>query len=91
MLKNLKDGGSPKEKDRQEEDYQEMFPKIARDFVYREDLIEMMSFIIDTIGILESNAPSLNKEAAKQKALEYKKNLSLPRNKRKKYKDVNDE
>ena len=91
MLKNLKDGGSAKENDRQEEDYQEMFPKIARDFVYREDLVEMLSFIVDAIGLLSSETPSLNKEAARQKALEYKKNLSLPRNKRKKYKDVNDE
>ena len=82
-----------------EELYQKLFKKIARDFVYKRDLSDHFDNFI--LG-LERNSPELASslradsvfleyQAAILQAVEYKENLKKPKNKRIKYKDVDDE
>jgi hypothetical protein len=84
-----------------EEQYQKMFKKIARDFVLIEDLVGALSRYDSLIELLRKNNPELiagledhidsGSESAILKAIEYRKNLEQPRNKRQKYRDVTDE
>lgn len=73
------------ESNQREEDYQKLMPKIGRDFVSREDLI-------DIIGKLISAIPGLSLDFSDAKAValatEYKDNLEKGQSDRKKYKDL---
>lgn len=83
-----------------EEEYQKMYKKIARDFVHREDLVEILRELLLGLGsvnqaifgeILEQIDLNHNINNAIDKAIEYRENLSKPKLKRKKYKDIEDE
>lgn len=59
-----------------EESYEKLFPKIGRDFVYREDLVEILnriSVLIDPFGIY--GIGELGKTYAISRALTYKDNI----------------
>lgn len=73
----------------QEETYERLFPKIGRDFVYREDLKAMLRdimFVLDPLGLspidLDRNS------AGKALALEYKNNIESGRIPKNKYTDL---
>lgn len=95
MLKNLlnnEDNEYQKDDNDLEELYQRLYKKIARDFVHRDDLRESLvqTFLLFKalgIPIDETSIDTFSEEAINQ-AIEYKENLSKPRNKRNKYKDV---
>ena len=97
MLKkqsNLEDGKSFSEEDRDEELYQRLFKKIARDFVFKEELNFILEDFYEKV-LNKRKEKELTKEdinyfseQAILKALEYRNNLSLPKRQRKKYKDV---
>jgi hypothetical protein len=98
MFRKLKDkedipGGT--NDDSLEEQYQKMFKKIARDFVFKEDLKLIFSSLFEELFDIEDEAEAerFNQyfTAAALKAIEYKDNLNKPLNKRKKYKDVIDD
>jgi hypothetical protein len=78
-----------------EEQYQQLFKKIARDFVYKEDLKSIMSFLYEDLFADddEENESFFNERfnAAVLRAIEYRNNLSKPLKDRKKYKDVIDD
>jgi len=99
MFKNLlnkEDNDYQKDDNELEEMYQRMYKKMARDFVHREDLKEILNQIFLGLGSANQAFAFLFKEVdveilfdnAIDKAIEYRENLSKPRNKRKKYKDV---
>ena len=81
-----------------EEQYQRLFKKIARDFICKGDLDNLINNLVkrlteiqeseDGSEEIEINSDSL---AAVMRAIEYKENLRLPKSQRKKYKDVIDE
>jgi hypothetical protein len=95
MLKNLlnrEDNDYEKDDNELEELYERLYKKIARDFVHRNDLRESLvqTFLLFKalgIPIDETSIDTFSEEAINQ-AIEYKENLSKPRNKRNKYKDV---
>lgn len=72
-----------------EELYQRIFKKIARDFVCKVDSEDMFQKILEKVEDKqdEQEIGTINLNAI-MKAIEYKENLSLPKHKRKKYKDV---
>ena len=73
-----------------EEQYERLFPKIGRDFVYREDLeglLTKMIGILDPAGVF---GLALDDSAAKSKAHEYKKVLDKGKDGSKIYKDLVD-
>jgi hypothetical protein len=84
-----------------EEQYQQLFKKIARDFVLLEDLRKTMHRMNAFISAVRRINPELaeeieedmevGSESAILKAIEYKNNLEQPRNKRRKYRDVTDD
>mgnify|MGYP003980190329 CR=1 FL=1 len=82
-------GGSPS--DSLEEQYQQMFKKIARDFVFKGDLKLIFSHVFQ--DLIEDDETAFNSrfDAAVLKAIEYRNNLNEPLSDRKKYKDVIDE
>jgi len=73
------------ENDQREEDYQKLVPKIGRDFVSRDDLVDILAKILNAI-------PGLKIEISNAKAValaaEYKNNLEKGQGDRKKYKDL---
>lgn len=77
-----------------EEQYQRLFKKIARDFVCRADLERSLKKIQDRIENGEELEEDVEEDSinatigAILKAIEYKANLSLPKHKRIKYKDI---
>jgi|LauGreDrversion4_2_1035121.scaffolds.fasta_scaffold13452_4 hypothetical protein len=95
MLKNLlnrEDNDYEKDDNELEELYERLYKKIARDFVHKDDLRQSLSHTLnlyEALGIkLDETTASLFFDEAINQAIEYKENLSKPRNKRKKYKDV---
>lgn len=74
-----------------EEQYQKMFKKIARDFVYKDDLRNILNFILLDLFPDRSTTINENLDGAVLRALEYKENQNKPINQRKKYKDVIDD
>ncbi len=84
-----------------EEQYQQLFKKIARDFVLLEDLRKTMNRMNSFIDAVRRINPELaeeieenlevGSESAILKAIEYKDNLEQPRNKRRRYRDVTDD
>jgi hypothetical protein len=98
MFKNLlnkEDNDYQKDDNDLEEMYQKLYKKIARDFVHREDFKEVLGY---SFSFLRQINPKYEEalsqidldlfDYAVTKAIEYKENLSKPRAKRKKYKDV---
>jgi hypothetical protein len=89
FLKQAANEEEPDENDSNEELYEKMFPKIGRDFIYKEDLaktLDVIFSIIDPLGLLTPDFRD-DSEARKQ-ALEYKKLLDKGKNGSKKYKDL---
>lgn len=82
------DGGS--EADSLEEQYQKMFKKIARDFVFKDDLRAIFNFLLEDL-IEDKEEFDTRYNAAVLKAIEYRNNLSKPLKDRKNYKDVIDD
>jgi len=84
-----------------EEQYQQLFKKIARDFVLVEDLKRTMQRMNSFIDAVRRINPELAEEIDENlefgsenailKAIEYKNNLEQPRNKRQKYRDITDD
>ena len=83
-----------------EEQYQRLFKKIARDFVCRADLEASLNKMLERIERGEQPFNELEEDTtyngtlgAIMKALEYRANLARPKHKRVKYRDVieNDE
>ena len=79
-----------------EEQYQRLFKKIARDFVCKADLEASLNKVLERI---ERGEEAFNEEeettyngtlGAIMKAIEYRANLALPKHKRVKYRDVID-
>lgn len=87
-LKDGEDVESNNTEDNLEEQYQKMFKKIARDFVFKDDLKAIIGFLFDDI---DDNTFEEKFDAAYLKALEYKDNLSKPLKQRKKYEDIVDD
>jgi len=73
-----------------EEQYQKMFKKIARDFVFKGDLKAILSFLLEDL-IEDEEEFDTQYNAAVLKAIEYRENLSKPLKDRKNYKDVIDD
>ena len=99
-LNNNKDVKGMDENSSLEEEYQKMYKKIARDFVHRDDLKEILRELLLGLGsinqavfgeLLEQIDLDHNINNAIEKAIEYRQNLSKPKLKRKKYKDIEDE
>lgn len=97
MLSNLyqsKDATESIDDDALEEQYQKMFKKIARDFIYKDDFGAIMSFALQ--DILNGNEGEENFsrqviDSAVLKAIEYRNNLNKPLSQRRKYKDIIDD
>ena len=94
---NLQDTRGNDQETQDEELYQRLFKKIARDFIFIGDLENIFDVFIDEIEKAQNENKSLDKNELKYysmqsilKAIEYKNNLSKPKHKRKKYKDVPD-
>ena len=66
-----------------EEQYQKMFKKIARDFVYKDDLRNILNFILLDLFPDRSTTINENLDGAVLRALEYKENQNKPINQRK--------
>jgi len=74
-----------------EEQYQRLFKKIARDFVCKADLEASLNKVLERIKNgeeLEEDTSYHGALGAIMKAIEYKQNMSLPKHKRIKYRDV---
>ena len=71
-----------------EEQYQKMFKKIARDFVHKDDLKEILIDILYNLDV-ESEVDRFPIKAF-LKAKEYENNLNSSLKKRKKYLDIDD-
>lgn len=54
-----------------EKDYMEMFPKIGRDFIHKEDLYRILDELLDILGIDEFEIDR-SESSALQRAEEYK-------------------
>ena len=95
FYKKLKDNESTNFSDedrRIEEDYQKLFPKIARDFICRKDVEKMFGNII---AILEEEGENQIRSATPIRhalllAREYRLNLKRPINNRKSYRDIDE-
>lgn len=100
MLKeqeSLEDTKNNNQDTEDEELYQRMFKKIARDFVYWEDLELLVDGMYKDIEEAQKKNKKISKKEMRYytfksilRALEYKNNLSQPKHKRKEYKDVTD-
>ena len=98
MLRDQSDGNDSQgatESDNDEELYQRLFKKIARDFVSKDDLENLIGGLLEEIvrsqnakQKLDSTKIGTSDMGAAMKAIEYKENLALPKHKRRKYKDV---
>jgi hypothetical protein len=91
-LKDNKDTDFSDEERKIEEDYQKLFPKIARDFICRRDVEKTFSNII---SVIDSEDDDLNEKLNSIRhalliAREYKLNLKKPINERKNYKDIDE-
>lgn len=74
-----------------EEAYERMFPKIARDFVYKEDFYRLVERLLPLIDPLGQNIQYMRSDIeARRKALEYKAVLDSGRDGSKIYKDIID-
>lgn len=77
-----------------EEQYQKLFKKIARDFVFKEDMISSLNNLTMAINSLNENFKDIKtsnaSEGAIQKALEYEANLKKRKKDRTKYKDIDE-
>ena len=77
-----------------EEQYQKLFKKIARDFVFKEDLVSSLNNLTGAINSLNENFKDIkinsSSEAAIQKALEYEANLKKRKKERTQYKDIDE-
>lgn len=71
-----------------EEQYERLFPKIGRDFIYREDLEGILTKIADIIDPTGLFGLSLDNSAAKTKAHEYKRVLDKGKDGSKIYDDL---
>jgi hypothetical protein len=80
-----------------EEQYQKLFKKIARDFLTKEDFRQILSEVLSQLAVsnptalisISSSLSSLDDQnAAKSIAIEYEKNINTASNKKKKYKDI---
>jgi hypothetical protein len=90
FFKKLKDNEDTdfNEENNLEEQYQKMFKKIARDFVHKDDLKEILIDILYSLDI-ESEVNKFPVKAF-MKAKEYEKNLNTSLTKRKKYLDIDE-
>lgn len=74
-----------------EEQYEKIFPKIGRDFVYREDLEQILSEILLRVDPLGTFGIDLSYNlGARRKALEYKELLDSGRDGSEIYRDLID-
>ena len=93
-LYNKEDASFNDENAQLEEQYQKLFKKIARDFVYKEDLMSALNNLTSAINLLNSNFNSISvastEEGAIQKAIEYESNLKKRKKDRTQYKDVDE-
>lgn len=72
-----------------EEQYEKLFPKVARDFVYREDMeafIENLTLLLR--AVLPGFAISITQDRAKDRALKYREVLESGEDGSKKFEDV---
>ena len=81
-----------------EELYQRLFKKIARDFIYYKDLDILLDHFYTELLQAQQDGREMTREEMRyythhsvSRALQYKNNLSLPKHKRKTFKDVTDE
>ena len=74
-----------------EEQYQQMFKKIARDFVFRGDLKVIFNSLFKDLIEDDDEAFNSRFDAAVLKAMEYRDNLNKSLDQRTKYKDVIDD
>tara|TARA_S200000501_G_C20837910_1_gene750251 strand:+ start:136 stop:438 length:303 start_codon:yes stop_codon:yes gene_type:complete len=91
-LKDNKDTDFSKEERKIEEDYQKLFPKIARDFICRRDVEKTFNNIL---SVIDSDDNDLNEKLNSIRhalliAREYKLNLKKPISERKNYKDIDE-
>lgn len=89
FLKRALNEEEPSNTSNNEELYERLFPKIGRDFVYKEDLERMLGaimFLLDPAGL---NPIDMKSDArARKQALEYKALLDSGEDGSKKYKDL---
>jgi len=85
------------QEDQDEELYQRLFKKIARDFIFVKDLDLLLDDFYERLQEAQRDNKKISKDEMRYytynsilRAMEYKNNLSLPKNKRKAYKDVPD-
>lgn len=89
FLKRASSEEEPDSKRDLEETYEKLFPKIGRDFVYRDDLnliIDLLLRIVDPLGLLPHEL--VGDVEARKKALEYKLVLAAGVDGTKRYKDL---
>lgn len=79
---------SAKEDNILEEQYEKMFKKIARDFVTKDDLKDMMLEMLSLLSVVNASSILDNEQNAIKLANEYEANLKKSSSNRKKYKDV---
>jgi hypothetical protein len=72
-----------------EEQYQKMYKKIARDFVHKDDLVEILTELLEGLG-LDNQGKMRSIKHAVLKSYEYKNNLERSLSKRRKYHDVDE-
>jgi hypothetical protein len=80
-----------------EELYQRLFKKIARDFIYIKDLDVLLDSFYERLQQAQREKREMTKDEMRYysmhsvlRAMEYKENLSSPKHKRKMYKDITD-
>ncbi len=85
------------QEDQDEELYQRLFKKIARDFIFVKDLDLLLDDFYERLQEAQRDNKKISKDEMRYytynsilRAMEYKNNLSSPKNKRKAYKDVPD-
>lgn len=74
------------ESEQLEDMYRKLFPKIGRDFVYIDDLRQMLRVLLDELEVSATFSVDIRKENAKRKALEYRDGLNT--NKPNNYQDL---
>lgn len=55
-----------------EETYERLFPKIGRDFIHRDDFVEILSDILSLIGLEQDEVNLYLNSSAIARAIEYK-------------------
>jgi len=89
FLQRSADQEEPDSNEQLEEMYEKLFPKIGRDFVYKEDferIVRAILLTIDPTGL--SSVVVVNDVSARRKALEYKNLLDSGKDGSKIYKDL---